>query len=353
MYQDEFSSALTLLERLVQTPSFSREEEAAADLLGRYLTDCGIPFQRCGNNIWALHPDYHPKKETLLLCAHLDTVRPAAGWESDPFTPIRREGKVIGLGTNDDGASLVSLLQAFRILFHKPLPYNLVFLAEAEEEVSGKGGLECVLPLLPQPSAALVGEPTGMRPAIAEKGLMVLDLTARGKAGHAARDEGDNALYKMLPDIMWLQSYHFPKVSPLLGAVKMTVTALHSGKEHNVVPALCEAIVDVRSNECYTNAEILAVMQEHLLCEVKARSLRLGSSHIDRTHPLAACAIRLCGEPFGSPTLSDQALLPCPSLKMGPGESARSHTANEFILEEEIAQAIPLYVKLLSEWSGA
>ena len=345
--------AVELLCRLISVPRISREEAAAADLLQDYMTaDLGLEVKRSGNNLWSIAPNYDPRKQTLLLNAHIDTVKPVAGWQRDPFTPTREGDRIYGLGSNDDGASLVSLLHVFAALKDKSLPYNLVFLASAEEEVSGKGGIESVLPLLPKIDVALVGEPTGMQPAIAEKGLMVLDVTAKGKSGHAARDEGDNAIYRAMEDIEWFRSYKWEKVSPLLGPVKMTVTIINAGTQHNVIPDTCTFTVDVRSNECYTNQELLDGIKEHVGSEVVARSTRLGSSSIDQSHPLVRRIIELGGKPFGSPTLSDQSLMPFPSLKMGPGQSSRSHTADEYIEVGEIREAINSLTLVLSKGEG-
>jgi acetylornithine deacetylase len=275
-------------------------------------------------------------------------VRPVSGWIKDPFTPEEdEEDRLFGLGSNDAGASLVSLYTAFRILSAKEQPYNLIFLASAEEEVSGKNGIESVLPLLPQIDFAVVGEPTEMKPAIAEKGLMVLDCVAHGKAGHAARNEGINAIMLAMKDIEWFGSYRFDKVSDFLGPVKMSVTIINAGTQHNVVPDKCEFTVDVRSNEMYSNEEIYEIVRSHIASEVKARSFRLNSSRIDRNHPFVERAVMMDREPFGSPTLSDQALMRFPSVKIGPGHSSRSHSANEFIYLYEIREAIDLYVRLL------
>ena len=340
--------AVELLCRLIETPRVSREEKAAADLLQDYMQgELGLSVQREGNNLWSVAPNFDAGKETLLLNAHIDTVKPVAGWQRDPFKATREGSRIYGLGSNDDGASLVSLLHVFAALCMEDARYNLVFLASAEEEVSGKGGIESVLPLLPKIDVALVGEPTGMQPAIAEKGLMVLDCTAHGKAGHAARDEGDNAIYRAIEDIEWFRNYKWEKVSPLLGPVKMTVTIVNAGTQHNVIPDSCTFTVDVRSNECYTNREIFDEIGKNVKSEVKARSFRLGSSGIDIGHPLVQKIISMGGKPFGSPTLSDQALMPFPSLKMGPGESSRSHSADEFVDFCEIMQAVESYMGLL------
>lgn len=343
--------AVELLYRLIEVPRVSREEKAAADLLQEYMqVELELEVKREGNNLWSCQPDFDAEKQTLLLNAHIDTVKPVAGWQRDPFRATREGDRIYGLGSNDDGASLVSLLHVFASLVKdssKRGLYNLVFLASAEEEVSGKGGIESVLPLLPKIDLALVGEPTSMQPAIAEKGLMVLDVTAHGKAGHAARDEGDNAIYRAIEDIEWFRNYKWEKVSPLLGPVKMTVTIVNAGTQHNVIPDICTFTVDVRSNECYTNCELFDIICQHVKSEVKARSFRLGSSSIDVNHPLVQRIIALGGKPFGSPTLSDQALMPFPSLKLGPGDSRRSHSADEYIDIHEIQQAIETYLELL------
>ena len=339
--------AIGLLGQMVSLPSVSREEKEVADLLERRMGEHGTTLHRKGNNLWCISPYYCESRPTLLLNAHIDTVKPAASWTRAPFSPIREGERLYGLGTNDDGASVVSLWQAFRILSGKKQPYNLIFLASCEEEVSGKNGIESVLPLLPHIDVALVGEPTGMQPAIAEKGLMVLDVTARGKSGHAARNEGINAIYKAMKDMEWFRDYRFPKTSPLLGDVKMSVTIVHAGTQHNVVPDQCVFTVDVRSNENYSNEEIYQTVCAHTESEVKARSFRLNSSRIDEGHPLVARAKALGRTPFGSPTLSDQALMHFPSLKMGPGDSSRSHTADEYITVPEIREAIGFYIKLL------
>lgn len=340
--------AVDLLCRLIEVSRISREEKAAADLLQAYMQgELGLEVKREGNNLWSVQPNFDAEKQTLLLNAHIDTVKPVAGWQRDPFKATREGSRIYGLGANDDGASLVSLLHVFAALKEEKTRYNLVFLASAEEEVGGKGGVESVLPLLPKIDVALVGEPTGMQPAIAEKGLMVLDVTAHGKAGHAARNEGENAIYKAIEDIEWFRNYKWEKESPLLGPVKMTVTIVNAGTQHNVVPDTCTFTVDVRSNECYTNRELFDDIGKNVKSEVKARSFRLGSSSIDVNHPLVQRIIELGGKPFGSPTLSDQALMPFPSLKMGPGESKRSHSADEFVDFCEIQQAIETYLKLL------
>ena len=340
--------AVKLLQELISIPSLSREEKAAADYLQSYIENQGIKTFRKGNNIWCISPVFDLKKPTLLLNSHIDTVKPVSGWSRDPFTPqLEKDGKLYGLGSNDAGASLVSLLFVFISLYKKNEPYNLIFLASSEEEVSGKGGIESVLPDLPSIKFAIVGEPTEMQPAIAEKGLMVIDVEVYGKSGHAARNEGDNAIYKALNDIQWFRDYQFPKKSDLLGPVNMNVTIIHAGTQHNVVPDLCTFTVDVRSNDCYNNNELFDEIRQHISSTPKARSFRLNSSHTPTNHPLVKKAIALGRKPFGSPTLSDQALMSFPSMKMGPGMSSRSHTADEYIYLREIEEAISMYLQLL------
>lgn len=342
------SQAVQLLSRLIETPRISREESQASQLLYDYMTEvCHLDVERHGCNLWTIAPNFDANKPTLLLNAHIDTVKPVSGWQKDPWKATLEDGYLYGLGSNDDGASLVTLLHAFIELSSKHQPYNLVYLASAEEEVSGKNGIESVIPLLPHIDVAIVGEPTGMHPAIAEKGLMVLDVTAHGKAGHAARNEGDNAIYHAMDDMQWFRTYQWPLSSPLLGPVKMSVTIVNSGTQHNVIPDTCTFTVDVRSNECYTNQELYNAICSQVKSEVKARSFRLGSSRIAPEHPLVTKAVQMGRVPFGSPTLSDQALMPWPSMKMGPGDSSRSHTADEFIRISEIEEAIRLYVEWL------
>lgn len=341
------SQAVSLLQSLIRIPSFSREEEKAADFLQNYIESAGIETYRKGNNVWcaSLEPDL--QKPTILLNSHLDTVRPASGWKKDPFTPLEENGKLYGLGSNDAGASVACLFQVFRQLCLSKQAYNLIFLASCEEEISGTGGIESVLPGLPPLAFAIVGEPTEMQPAIAEKGLLVLDLTATGKAGHAARHEGENAIYKAWEDIGWFRKYKFDRESPLLGPVKMSITQIQAGNQHNVIPDKCTFVADIRSNELYSNEEIYRIVKENIRSEVKARSFRLNSSRLDENHPFVKRAVNAGRTPFGSPTLSDQALLPFPSVKIGPGRSSRSHTADEYILMKEIQEAIPLYLELL------
>ncbi|KAA6350880.1 Acetylornithine deacetylase [termite gut metagenome] len=348
MLNPDARKAIDLLKSIIRIPSFSREEEAVAGFLQNYLETGGMTTTRNGNNIWCVSPAFDPQKPTILLNSHIDTVKPVTGWERDPFTPDEEEGKVYGLGSNDAGGSLVTLLQVFLRLCRSQQPYNLIFLASCEEEISGKGGVESILPALPPIALAIVGEPTDMQPAVAEKGLMVLDVIATGRAGHAAHNEGDNAIYQALNDMEWFRDYRFERKSPLLGAVKMSVTQISAGTQHNVIPDRCTFVVDVRSNELYSNEELFAEIKTHITCDVKARSFRLSSSHVGINHPFVQRAIRLGRIPFGSPTLSDQSLMPFASVKIGPGHSLRSHTANEYILIQEIAEALTLYGDMLN-----
>ena len=344
-YTDE---AVRLLSHLIATPSVSRDERRAADIMQEALTRYGFTPQREANNVWAIAHHYNEARPTLLLNAHLDTVKPVSTYTRNPYEPSLEEGILYGLGSNDCGGGLVSLLQVFRILDSSDsCPYNLVYLASSEEEVSGKDGISRALPLLPHIDVAIVGEPTGMQPAVAEKGLMVIDITAHGKSGHAARGEGVNALYAALDDLCWIRSYQFDRVSTFLGATKMQATVIQAGTQHNVVPDTCNIVVDVRTNELYTNEEVFNIIQQHCQSECRARSFRLHSSRIDLQHPLVQRCIALGMTPFGSPTLSDQALMPFPSFKLGPGQSARSHSANEYILVSEIEDAINTYLQLL------
>lgn len=343
-----YYDAIDMLKGMIRIPSFSREESGTADYLQALWSGASHEVHRKGNNLWIAAPGFDFGRPTILLNSHIDTVRPAAGWIRDPFSPTEEEPDALyGLGSNDAGASVVSLYEAFVQLSHSPQPYNLIFLASCEEEVSGKDGIESVLPDLPRIDFALVGEPTGMRPAIAEKGLMVLDCVAIGKSGHAAREEGINAITLALKDIEWFNTYRFPLQSDLLGPVKMNVTMIQAGTQHNVIPDRCAFTVDIRSNECYSNEELFHLIKEQVSCEVKARSFRLNSSRTPSDHPFVGRARMLGKEPFGSPTLSDQALMPFPSVKIGPGQSARSHTADEYIRPSEIREAIELYVRLL------
>ena len=345
------SEAIQLLKELIATPSFSKEEDQTASLLCHFLGTKGIIHTRIGNNVFALNKMYDETKPTILLNSHHDTVKPNPQYTKDPYSPIIEDGKLFGLGSNDAGGCLVSLLAVFMYYYEKAgLKYNIVFAATAEEEISGTGGIEYTLPYLPKIDCAIVGEPTQMQMAVAERGLMVLDCISHGKAGHAARNEGENAITRSLRDIEWFNNYLFPKVSDLLGANKMSVTVIETeNKAHNVVPAICKFVVDTRINELYSFEEVLEIIKTNVQCEVKPRSTRLRSTSIGLEHPLVKAGTALERTYYGSPTTSDKALMPFPSLKMGPGDSARSHTADEYIYVEEIKTGIELYIRLLNQ----
>ena len=340
--------AIALLQQLIAVPSFSKEEDKAAALITGFLNTHNIPSTRSGNNVWALNKQFDRTKPTLLLNSHHDTVKPNSGYTRDPFNAGILDGRLYGLGSNDAGGSLVSLMATFIYFYDEPgLPYNLVLAATAEEEISGVGGIESIWSLLPRIDCAIVGEPTLGEVAVADKGLLVLDCVAAGKAGHAAREEGVNAIYQALNDIDWFRTYAFPNVSATLGKIKMSVTVIHAGQAHNQVPAECKFIVDVRVTDAYTLEEILETIKRNVTCEVTPRSLRLKPSGITKTHPLIKSAEALHLKQYGSPTTSDQALIPVPSIKLGPGDSARSHSADEFIYVEEIRKGIDLYIQLI------
>lgn len=345
--QDCTDEAVAMLKELIATPSASRDEGRAADIMEQRMKGYGLQTHRLKNNVWAIDPNYDASRPTLLLNAHIDTVRPVSTWTRNPYSPDIAGGKLYGLGSNDCGGGLCSLLQVFRMLTGKPQAYNLVYLASAEEEVSGKDGFSLALPELPHIDVAIVGEPTGMQPAIAEKGLMVLDMTSHGRSGHAARNEGVNAIYEALPDICWVRDYKFQRVSDYLGPVKMTLTVINAGTQHNVIPDECRMTIDVRTNELYTNREVFDIIDRNTRSDLHAHSFRLSSSRIDPNHPIVKRCVAMGMKPYGSPTLSDQALMPFPSLKLGPGESARSHSADEFIKISEIDDAIGKYMQLL------
>lgn len=344
-----YENAVALLRQMIQTPSFSKEEAGTAGLLAGFLKERDVEVHRKKNNVWAFNRHYDPAKPTILLNSHHDTVKPNGAYTRDPFAATVEGDRLYGLGSNDAGASGVSLLAAFLHFYdRKDLKYNLCVAITAEEENSGHDGLECVIPELGPLEFAIVGEPTLMQLAIAERGLMVIDCTAHGKAGHAAREEGDNAIYKAMRDIEWFRTYRFPKVSDLFGAVKMSVTIISAGTQHNVVPAECRFTVDIRVTDRYTNEEVLEIIKEHVSCEVKARSTRLRPSSIRPDHPIVQAGLALGRTTYGSPTTSDQALLDIPSLKLGVGDSARSHSADEFVHLSEIREGIELYIKMLS-----
>lgn len=345
-----FADATGLLKKLISTPSFSKEEDDTAEIIETFLNAKGITTYTYLNNIWAKNKYFDESKPTIILNSHHDTVKPNKAYTLDPFTPIEKDGKLYGLGSNDAGGCLVSLIATFTHYYKQEnLRYNLVIAASAEEEISGHNGIEILLPRLPKIDFGIVGEPTLMNMAIAEKGLLVLDCTTHGKAGHAAREEGENAIYKALKDIEWFSTYKYHRVSDLLGSMKMSVTIINAGSQHNVVPHECRFTVDVRVNELYTFEEVLNIINENVSCDVQPRSSRLRSTAIATDHPLIKAGVELGRSYYGSPTTSDKALMNFPTLKMGPGDSARSHTADEFIYTDEIRNGIDLYIQLLDK----
>ena len=346
------SDAVELLKALIETPSVSRNEENAANLLASYLDKWQLPYGREANNMWVGCPDWQNDRPTIMLNAHIDTVKPVSTWTRDPYKASQEGDILYGLGSNDCGGGLVSLLQTYRIMLNKPRNYNILWVASAEEEVSGSNGFSRVLSRLPNIDVAIVGEPTGMQPAIAEKGLMVIDGYADGVSGHAARNEGVNAIYEALDDLVWLRDYRFRKVSPLLGETKMTVTVVEAGTQHNVIPDSLHFVIDIRTNEYYQNEFVFEFLRKKMKkCRLEPRSFRLHSSSITESHPLIKKCKAMGMRPFGSPTLSDHALMPFTSVKLGPGKSSRSHSANEYIRISEIGNAIETYVNLLSDIS--
>lgn len=346
------SGAITLLQELIATPSFSKEENDTAELICAFFARHDIPFSRVGNNIYARNKNYHPSRKSILLNSHHDTVKPNKSYSMDPFTPVIKDGKLFGLGSNDAGGCLVSLAAVFLYYYDHPDPkHNIVFAASAEEEISGVNGIELVLPFLGQIDFGIVGEPTKLEMAVAERGLMVIDCVASGRPGHAARNEGENALYKAIEDIEWIRNFRFPKKSDLLGETRMSVTVIDTeNRQHNVVPAQCRYVIDVRVNELYSFEEILDSLKENLKSTFKPRTTRMKSTSIALDHALVKSGIRLGKGYYGSPTTSDKALMPFPALKMGPGDSARSHTADEYIYIEEIKSGITTYIDLLNEF---
>lgn len=350
MHSTLFDDSLDLLRKLIAIPSLSKEEALTADVIDTFLKERGVITHRKENNIWAFNKYYDVSKPTILLNSHHDTVKPNPGYTRDPFSADLEEGKLFGLGSNDAGACLVSLIACFLHFYEQEnLNYNLCLAATAEEEISGKNGLELIVPELGPLEFAVVGEPTLMDLAIAERGLMVLDCVSHGKAGHAAREEGENAIYKAIKDIEWFRTYEFAKKSSLFGPIKMSVTVIEAGSQHNVVPAICKFTVDVRVTDTYKNEEVLRIIRQNVNCDVFPRSTRLKSSSISTDHPIVMAGIDLGRKTYGSPTTSDQALLDIPSLKIGPGDSARSHMADEFIYVNEIKEGIGFYIQLISK----
>jgi len=350
---NKIETPVELLRQMIAIPSLSGEEDRTAVLIGAFLTEKGIPFKRHINNIWAVNRYFDSKKPTVMLCSHHDTVKPNQGYTRDPFSPDVADGKLFGLGSNDAGGCMVALTGAFCHFYDKEnLPFNLVLAAVAEEEISGKNGLEALLPFLPPLDCAIIGEPTQLELAVAEKGLMVLDCIATGRAGHAARNEGDNAIYRAMRDIDWFSNYRFSRTSEWFGPVKMTVTSIETAnKAHNVVPDMCRFVVDVRMTDVYSPDELLEIIRDHVESSVYPRSTRLRSTAIDAQHPLVQAGLALGKKMYASPTTSDKAITPAPALKVGPGDSARSHTADEFIYVREIEEGVEFYIRLLENFS--
>lgn len=344
-----FEKAVNLLSGLIETPSISREEEGTAKLISTFLEENNIPFQRSGNNIWAKNEHFDPTKKTILLNSHHDTVKPNNGYTKDPFKAEKEDGKLFGLGSNDAGGALVSLMMTFLHFYHRELPYNLILATNAEEEISGSNGVESILKDIKPIDFGVIGEPTEMKMAVAEKGLIVLDCYAKGESGHAARDTGKNAIYLAMEDIQRLNDFTFEKESEYLGPIKMTTTMIDAGYQHNVIPDACHFVVDVRTTDAHTNKQVVEIIKRNLTSEVKPRSLRLNSSHLPEEMPVSVIADQLDIEKFGSPTCSDQALMDFPTFKMGPGKSERSHTADEFIYLNEIKEGIEGYIQLLEK----
>ncbi len=350
MHTTLFNDSLSLLQKLIAIPSLSKEEALTAEAIDLFLKDRGVKTHRKENNIWAFNKHYDASKPTILLNSHHDTVQPNPGYTRNPFSPDLEDGKLYGLGSNDAGGCLVSLIACFMHFYEQEnLKYNLCLATTSEEEISGTNGLELIVPDLGPLEFAIVGEPTLMDLAIAERGLMVLDCVSHGKAGHAAREEGENAIYKAIKDIEWFRTYEFAKKSALFGPIKMSVTIIEAGSQHNVVPAICKFTVDVRVTDAYRNEEVIKIIRQHVNCEVKPRSVRLKSSSISVEHPIVVAGIALGRKTYGSPTTSDQSLLDIPSLKMGPGDSARSHMADEYIYVNEIEEGIDLYIQFISK----
>jgi acetylornithine deacetylase len=346
------AEAIALLKQLISIPSFSKEEGETATAIVNFLTKKGVAPQRQGNNVWAYLTPFDSNRPTIWLNSHHDTVKPNTGYTKDPFSAEEQEGKLFGLGSNDAGGPLVALIATFCYFLGKDLPFNLLLVASAEEEISGSQGISSLLSVLPPADLVLVGEPTQMRLAVAEKGLLVLDATVKGKAGHAAREEGVNAIYLALNDLEKVKAFKFSKVSSLLGPTKVSCTVIHAGEQHNLVPELCRYVLDVRVNELYSHEEVLAELKAELSAELIPRSMRLRSSSLPEDHLLQEVGKSLGLETFGSPTLSDQALIPYPSAKIGPGNSARSHTADEFIFTQEVKDGITTYISILETYAS-
>ncbi len=345
--------AIDLLKSLIETPSFSREESGTADLIQKFFTGKGIVTQRENKNVWVQNRFFDSQKPSILLNSHHDTVKPNSGYTKDPFHATVENDKLYGLGSNDAGGCLVSLIAAFLTFYNSDLPYNLIFAATAEEEISGKDGISSIISKLPEFELAIVGEPTLLQMAVAEKGLLVIDAVVKGKAGHAARVEGENAIYKALADLNVIRDFKFERVSPYLGESKVTATIIQSGSQHNVIPDTCNFTLDVRVTDSYTLEEALDELRNALKADLQPRSLRLNPSKVPAGHKVLEVGKTMGREFYGSPTLSDQALIPYPSVKIGPGDSARSHTADEYIYLSEIENGIQVYISLLNQYMKA
>jgi acetylornithine deacetylase len=350
--EDLKAEAIALLKQLISIPSFSKEEGGTADAIANYLIKKGIVPQRQGNNVWAFLTPFEENRPTIWLNSHHDTVKPNSGYTKDPFSATEQEGKLFGLGSNDAGGPLVALIATFCNFLGKDLPFNLLLVASAEEEISGSQGISSLISILPPAELVLVGEPTQMKLAVAEKGLLVLEGTVKGKAGHAAREEGINAIYLALTDLEKVKNFQFQKISPFLGPTKVSCTVIHAGDQHNMVPEMCRYVLDIRINELYTHEEVLEELKSVLTADLVPRSMRLRSSNLPEEHLLQQVATSMGLEKFGSPTLSDQALIPYPSAKIGPGDSARSHTADEFIFIHEVEESISTYISILENYAS-
>ena len=346
------AEAIALLKQLISIPSFSKEEGGTADVISNFLTKKGIVPQRQGNNVWAFLTPFDANRPTIWLNSHHDTVKPNTGYTKDPFSAEEHEAKLFGLGSNDAGGPLVALIATFCHFLGKDLPFNLLLVASAEEEISGPQGISSLISILPPADLVLVGEPTQLKLAVAEKGLLVLEGTVKGKAGHAAREEGINAIYLALNDLEKVKNFQFQKISPFLGPTKVSCTVIHAGEQHNLVPGMCRYVLDIRINELYTHEEVLDELKSVITADLVPRSMRLRSSNLPGEHLLQQVATSMGLEKFGSPTLSDQALIPYPSAKIGPGDSARSHSADEFIFTQEVKDGITTYISILENYAS-
>ncbi|MGA9213078.1 M20 family metallo-hydrolase [Kaistella sp.] len=342
--------AIELLKKIIATPSLSKDEYDVSLVIERFFSQRNIPTNRFKNNIWATNKYFDENKPSIVLNTHHDTVKPNKSYTLDPFIPLEKDGKLFGLGSNDAGASLVSMVQVFLNFYeYQNLSHNLIIALTAEEEISGKEGIEALFPQLPNVELVIVGEPTQMNLAIAEKGLLVIDGEMLGTASHAAHPNSDNAIVKCMADLQHILNYKFPKISPYLGEVKITLSVINAGTQHNVVPEKCSFTLDVRVTDEYSNKEVFEIIQSEMKSNLSARSFRLNSSKINENHPIVKAGLEIGRITYGSPTSSDQAIIPCTSVKIGPGDSTRSHTADEFIYINEINEGIGIYIKILEK----